>query len=191
MGLRRLPAWPGGSTGLSGARLGRLTAGGAAAAAAPHFFAASSPTAVTRPRSAPRSASTITASPTRSGSLSSGQRKYSLRLPLKRTSTVWRHSCLGERRPSPRTSRPGGGPASRGACFAQLVEVADAGPRAAPRRRRRGPRARRRPARVTISSISLSRSRSCAVILSASAARSRWLASFQRMAAQPSGEITE
>src|SRR3954468_20231604 len=41
------------------------------------------------------------------------------------------------------------------------------------------------------SSITLSRNRSSAVILSASAARSRWLASFQRIAAHPSGEITE
>src|SRR5439155_14087674 len=42
-----------------------------------------------------------------------------------------------------------------------------------------------------ISSMILNCSRSAAVSLSASAARSRWLASFQRIAAQPSGEITE
>src|SRR6266550_1690151 len=42
-----------------------------------------------------------------------------------------------------------------------------------------------------ISSMTPSSSRSSAVILSASAARSRWLASFHRMAAQPSGEMTE
>src|SRR5512143_2952583 len=42
-----------------------------------------------------------------------------------------------------------------------------------------------------ISSITPSRRRSWAVSLSASAARSRWLASFHRMAAQPSGVITE
>src|SRR6266566_2143273 len=43
----------------------------------------------------------------------------------------------------------------------------------------------------TISSITPRSRRSSAVSLSASAARSRWLASFQRMAAHPSGEITE
>ena len=40
-----------------------------------HFRVAASPTAVTRPRSTPRSAGTITGSRTRRGSASSGQRK--------------------------------------------------------------------------------------------------------------------
>src|SRR5882724_9796725 len=43
----------------------------------------------------------------------------------------------------------------------------------------------------TTSSMSLSRSRSSAVSLRAAAARSRWLESFQRIAAHPSGEMTE
>jgi hypothetical protein len=42
-----------------------------------------------------------------------------------------------------------------------------------------------------MSSITWSRSRSRAVSLSASAARSFWDASFHRIAAQPSGEMTE
>src|ERR1051325_6385426 len=43
----------------------------------------------------------------------------------------------------------------------------------------------------TISSITPRFRRSCAVIFRASAARSRWLASFHRIAAHPSGGITE
>src|SRR5437667_3407073 len=55
--------------------------------AAPHFLVATAPTADTRPRSWPRSTSTITAS-CRASASSNGQRKYSLRFPLNRTSTT-------------------------------------------------------------------------------------------------------
>src|SRR5690242_13711279 len=52
-----------------------------------HFLSAVSPTADTRPRSCPRSTSTMTASWGASTS-SAGQLKYSSRFPLKRTSTT-------------------------------------------------------------------------------------------------------
>src|SRR5256884_119514 len=61
----------------------------------PHFFSATAPSADTRPRSWPRSTSTITASCSASGS-SDGQVKYSLRFPLNRTSTIGVNSLLAQ-----------------------------------------------------------------------------------------------
>src|SRR5438093_5705709 len=63
--------------------------------AVPHFLVATAPTADTRPRSWPRSTSTITASCSASGS-SDGQVKYSLRFPLNRTSTIGVNSLLAQ-----------------------------------------------------------------------------------------------
>src|SRR5213080_3466401 len=86
----------------SGAAGGAGTGAGAAPAArlhpwhaAPHFLVATAPTADTRPRSWPRSTSTITASCSASGS-SDGQVKYSLRFPLNRTSTIGVNSLLAQ-----------------------------------------------------------------------------------------------
>src|SRR3989475_9958439 len=62
----------------------------------PHFLAATGPRADTRPRSSPRSTSTITASCRASGS-GEGQVKYSLRFPLNRTSTTSFNSLLAQR----------------------------------------------------------------------------------------------
>src|SRR5439155_1634007 len=53
----------------------------------PHFLAATGPSADTRPKSSPRSTSTMTGSCKASGS-GDGQVKYSLRFPLNRTSTT-------------------------------------------------------------------------------------------------------
>src|SRR5436190_20681282 len=61
-----------------------------------HFFAAIGPTADTRPRSCPRSTSTITESWRASGS-ADGQEKYSFRFPLNRTSTTSVNSLLAQR----------------------------------------------------------------------------------------------
>src|SRR5436309_9917484 len=61
-----------------------------------HFFAATGPTADTRPRSSPRSTSTITGSWRASGS-ADGQEKYSFRFPLNRTSTTSVNSLLAQR----------------------------------------------------------------------------------------------
>src|SRR5437899_4640436 len=61
-----------------------------------HFFAATGPTADTRPKSCPRSTSTITDSCRTSGS-ADGQEKYSLRFPLNRTSTTSVNSLLAQR----------------------------------------------------------------------------------------------
>src|SRR5712692_7819759 len=61
-----------------------------------HFLSAVSPIAETRPRSWPRSTSTMTASCGASVS-SADQLKYSSRLPLNRTSTTAVTSLLGER----------------------------------------------------------------------------------------------
>src|SRR5207244_6229653 len=61
-----------------------------------HFFAATGPTADTRPKSCPRSTSTITHSCRTSGS-ADGQEKYSLRFPLNRTSTTSVNSLLAQR----------------------------------------------------------------------------------------------
>src|SRR6059036_1857691 len=82
----------------------RSGAGGVAAASArlhpeqavPHLRAATGPSADTRPRSWPRSTSTITGSCSASGS-ADGQLKYSLRFPLNRTSTTSVKSFLGQR----------------------------------------------------------------------------------------------
>src|SRR5437899_11350836 len=82
----------------------RSGAGGVAAASArlhpehavPHLRAAMGPTADTRPKSCPRSTSTITGSCSASGS-SDGQVKYSLRFPLNRTSTTSVNSFLAQR----------------------------------------------------------------------------------------------
>src|SRR5438034_9343067 len=63
--------------------------------AAPHFLVATAPTADTRPRSWPRSTSTITAS-CRASVSSDGQVKYSLRFPLNRTSTIGVNSLLAQ-----------------------------------------------------------------------------------------------
>src|SRR5436190_11649541 len=72
-------------------RRGSVGAGGAAASARlqplqlpAHFLAATGPTADTRPRSCPRSTSTITESCRASGS-ADGQEKNSFRFPLNRT----------------------------------------------------------------------------------------------------------
>src|SRR2546426_1072513 len=81
----------------------RAGAGGVAAASArlhpehavPHLRAATGPSADTRPRSWPRSTSTITGSCSASGS-SDGQVKYSLRFPLNRTSTTGVNSLLAQ-----------------------------------------------------------------------------------------------
>src|SRR2546426_4695268 len=81
----------------------RSGAGGVAAASArlhpehavPHLRAATGPRADTRPRSWPRSTSTITGSCSASGS-SDGQVKYSLRFPLNRTSTTGVNSLLAQ-----------------------------------------------------------------------------------------------
>src|SRR5439155_25274082 len=62
----------------------------------PHFFAATGPTADTRPRSCPRSTSTITGSCRASGS-ADGQAKYSFRFPLNRTSMTSVNSLLAQR----------------------------------------------------------------------------------------------
>src|SRR5437667_4335 len=61
-----------------------------------HFFAAIGPTADTRPRSCPRSTSTITESWRASGS-ADGQEKYSFRFPLNRTSMTSVNSLLAQR----------------------------------------------------------------------------------------------
>src|ERR1700704_1488803 len=61
-----------------------------------HFFAATGPTADTRPRSCPRSTSTITESCRVSGS-ADGQEKYSFRFPLNRTSMTSVNSLLAQR----------------------------------------------------------------------------------------------
>src|SRR6267378_816852 len=61
-----------------------------------HFFAATGPTADTRPRSCPRSTSTITDSCRVSGS-ADGQEKYSFRFPLNRTSMTSVNSLLAQR----------------------------------------------------------------------------------------------
>src|SRR6059058_3106098 len=61
-----------------------------------HFFAATGPTADTRPRSCPRSTSTITQSCRASGS-ADGQEKYSFRFPLNRTSMTSVNSLLAQR----------------------------------------------------------------------------------------------
>src|SRR5258708_3432679 len=62
----------------------------------PHFFRAASPSADTRPKSWPRSASTITGSCGANGSADC-QVKYSSRFPLNRTSTTGSvNSLLGE-----------------------------------------------------------------------------------------------
>src|SRR5438128_2900016 len=60
-----------------------------------HFLVATAPSADTRPKSWPRSTSTITASCSASGS-SDGQMKYSLRFPLNRTSTIGVNSLLAQ-----------------------------------------------------------------------------------------------
>src|SRR5437660_2810388 len=62
----------------------------------PHFFKAVPPNADTRPKSSPRSTSTITGSWRWSGS-EDDQVKYSSRFPLNRTSTTGVKSLLGER----------------------------------------------------------------------------------------------
>src|SRR5439155_1755181 len=61
-----------------------------------HFFAATGPTAETRPRSCPRSTSTITESCRARGS-GDGQVKYSFRFPLNRTSMTSVNSLLAQR----------------------------------------------------------------------------------------------
>src|ERR1700704_585994 len=61
-----------------------------------HFFAATGPTADTRPRSCPRSTSTITESWRTSGSVD-GQEKNSFRFPLNRTSMTSVNSFLAQR----------------------------------------------------------------------------------------------
>src|SRR5213083_508123 len=63
--------------------------------AVPHFLVATAPTADTRPRSWPRSTSTITAS-CRASASSEGQVKYSLRFPMNRTSTIGVNSLLAQ-----------------------------------------------------------------------------------------------
>src|SRR5947207_14456750 len=84
-------------------RRGSVGAGGAAAAARlqplqlpAHFLSATGPTADTRPKSCPRSTSTITDSCRTSGS-ADGQEKYSFRFPLNRTSTTSVNSLLAQR----------------------------------------------------------------------------------------------
>src|SRR5437016_4753957 len=61
-----------------------------------HCHSASGPTADTRPKSCPRSTSTITDSCRTSGS-ADGQEKYSFRFPLNRTSTTSVNSLLAQR----------------------------------------------------------------------------------------------
>src|SRR6266702_2014494 len=61
-----------------------------------HFCAATAPRADTRPKSSPRSTSTITGSWSASGS-ADDQVKYSLRFPLNRTSTIGVNSLLVQR----------------------------------------------------------------------------------------------
>src|SRR5438477_4587670 len=61
-----------------------------------HFFSANGPSAETRPKSCPRSTSTMTGSSRWSGS-SDGQVKYSRRFPLNRTSRKCVKSLLGQR----------------------------------------------------------------------------------------------
>src|SRR5438105_235821 len=61
-----------------------------------HFFSANGPSAETRPKSWPRSTSTMTGSSRWSGS-SDGQVKYSRRFPLNRTSRRGVKSLLGQR----------------------------------------------------------------------------------------------
>src|SRR2546425_4227356 len=84
-------------------RRGSVGAGGAAASARlqplqlpAHFLAATGPTADTRPRSCPRSTSTITESCRASGS-ADGQEKNSFRFPLNRTSMTSVNSLLAQR----------------------------------------------------------------------------------------------
>src|SRR5207253_9294536 len=60
------------------------------------FCAATAPRADTRPKSSPRSTSTITGSWSASGS-ADDQVKYSLRFPLNRTSTIGVNSLLVQR----------------------------------------------------------------------------------------------
>src|SRR5229473_4129038 len=79
----------------------RRVASAGATASAPlqlpaHFFAATGPTADTRPRSCPRSTSTITESCRASGS-ADGQEKNSFRFPLNRTSMTSVNSLLAQR----------------------------------------------------------------------------------------------
>src|SRR3989454_8016511 len=96
-------ATPGLASGVRAAP-GRKPGDGPAAAAAsppplqptPPLRAAIGPTADTRPRSCPRSTSTITASWRTSGS-ADGQEKYSFRFPLNRTSTTSVNSLLAQR----------------------------------------------------------------------------------------------
>src|SRR4029077_17514308 len=85
-------------------RMRRVVSGGGAVASArlqplqlpAHFFAATGPPADTRPRSCPRSTSTITASCRASGS-ADGQEKNSFRFPLNRTSMTSVNSLLAQR----------------------------------------------------------------------------------------------
>src|SRR5260370_4278250 len=79
------------------------SAGGATASARlhplhplPHFFAATAPSADTRPRSCPRSTSTITASCSASGS-ADRQAKKAFRVPLNPTSTTSVNPLLAQR----------------------------------------------------------------------------------------------
>src|SRR5437773_4211467 len=91
------------SSGLARRTMRRSGVGGAAAASArlhpvhppPHLRRATGPRADTRPRSWPRSTSTITGSCSASGS-SDGQMKYSFRFPLNRTSTTGVNSLLAQ-----------------------------------------------------------------------------------------------
>src|SRR5690348_3818379 len=64
--------------------------------AEPHFLAATPPSADTRPRSCPRSTSTITGSCSARGSVA-GQVKNSFRFPLNRTSMTSVNSLLAQR----------------------------------------------------------------------------------------------
>src|SRR5579859_750307 len=89
------------SSGEAGRRILRVTWAAASGSAQPpqpraHFLRATSPVAVTVPRSWPRSTSTITAWSRASGS-ADGQRKYSFRFPLNRTSYTVLISLLDER----------------------------------------------------------------------------------------------
>src|SRR5207237_2706075 len=101
-GARRPPGGAGaGAPARGGAGGGGGGAGGGAGATLQpwqpaHFCAATAPRADTRPKSSPRSTSTITGSWSASGS-ADDQVKYSLRFPLNRTSTIGVNSLLVQR----------------------------------------------------------------------------------------------
>jgi len=116
---RRLSMAVAASSAVARRTMARETGGGAPAAHpaqdTAHLASASVPSALTRPRSSPRSASTITGSLTPKSSGAPVQRKYSLRFPLNRTSIG---AVITPRRriPWPQTCPRGVAPGGRGGC---------------------------------------------------------------------------